>query len=161
MDNYEFKTGRIKNRTCYYFDDIIKLGFDLDNILIDEKSHGNILIYDISYKILIGPKPLRVRFFKIDGIIRIYDGTRYLTLFGSEKYEAIYSRIRCPISQKSGITYIFSHYFAKIKVDSYDSLHNVIIHIKSVLDKYKFFFRKMLLSISLKLKSNHKFFYII
>ena len=56
-----------------------------------------------------------------DGFIRIYDGTRYLTLFGSEKY-AIYNRIRYLISLKSGITYISSHYFAKIKVDSYDSL---------------------------------------
>ena len=31
---------------------------DLDNILINEKSHENILIYDISYKTLIGSKPL-------------------------------------------------------------------------------------------------------
>ena len=52
--------------------------------------------------------------------------------------------------------YIFSHYFAKIKVDSYDSLpvektlavHNVIIVIKSVLNKdknhhyYKIFLEK-------------------
>ena len=27
---------------------------------------------------LIGAKPLRIRFDKIDGLIRIYDGTRYL-----------------------------------------------------------------------------------
>ena len=41
----------IKIRTCYYFNDIIKLGnFDL-HIFIDEKSHENILIYDISYKL--------------------------------------------------------------------------------------------------------------
>ena len=61
---------------CYYFDDLIKFeDFDLDNILIDEKSHENILIYDISYKNLIDPKPLRIRFFKIGGIIRIYNGT--------------------------------------------------------------------------------------
>ena len=54
---YKIKKGRIKNRTCYYFDDIIKLeDFTLDNILIDEKSHENILIYDISYKPLIGSK---------------------------------------------------------------------------------------------------------
>ena len=59
MKNHEFKKVRIKNRTCYYFDDIIKLeDFGLNNILIDEKSHKNILIYDISYKTLIGPKPL-------------------------------------------------------------------------------------------------------
>ena len=33
------------------FDDIIKIeDFDLDNILLDEKSDKNILIYDVSYK---------------------------------------------------------------------------------------------------------------
>ena len=101
MEDNEFKEVRLKNRTCYYFNDIIKLeDFDLNNILIDEKSYENILVYDISYKILIDPKPLRIRFFKINKIIRIYDGTRYLTLFGSEKYEAIYNRIRYLISQK-------------------------------------------------------------
>ena len=63
---------------------------------------------------------MRIRFYKIDGFIRIYDGTRHLTLFDSEKYGAIYDRIRYLISLKSGITYIFSLYFAK--VDYYDSL---------------------------------------
>ena len=46
---------------------------------------------------------------------------------------------------KSDITYIFSHYFTKIKADSSDSLsiekiltfHNVIILIKSILNKDK------------------------
>ena len=36
--------------------------FDLDKTLIDEKSHENILIYDISYKTLMDVKPLRIRF---------------------------------------------------------------------------------------------------
>ena len=31
--------------------------FNIDNILIGVKSHKNILIYDISYKTLISPKP--------------------------------------------------------------------------------------------------------
>ena len=80
----------MKNGTCYYFDDIIKFkDFDFGKILIDEKSHTNILIYDISYKTLIGPKPLRNRFDKIDGFIRIYGGTKYLVLFDPEKYDAI------------------------------------------------------------------------
>ena len=75
---------------CHYLDGIIKLeGFDVDNILIDEKLHKNILIQDISYKTLIDPNPLRIRFDQTDGFIRIYDGTRYLTSFGSEKYKAI------------------------------------------------------------------------
>ena len=52
------------------------------------------MIYDISYKTLIDPKPLCIRFDKTDGFIRTYDETRYLTLFAPEKYDDIYNRIR-------------------------------------------------------------------
>ena len=103
------------------------------------------MIYDISYETLIDSKPLRIIFNKIDGFIRIYDGTTYKTLFRSQNYDAIYNRIRYLISLKTGITYIFSDYLEKIKVDSYDSLpieerlilHNVIINIESVLNEDK------------------------
>ena len=105
---------------CYHFVDIIKLeDFDPVNILVDEKSHENILIYDISYKTLISQKPLRIRFDEIKGLVIIYDVTRYLTLLGSGNYDAIYSRIRYILSLKSRITYIFSHYSAKIKMTLY------------------------------------------
>ena len=57
---------------------------------------------------LIGAKPLHIRFDKIDGFIRVYDGNRYLVLFGLEKYDAIYNRIRYLINQKSGIKCFFS-----------------------------------------------------
>ena len=68
------------------FDDTVKLeDFDIDNILIDCKSYENILIYDISVQTLIDPQLLGIRFGKIDGFIRIYNGNRYLTLIGSEK----------------------------------------------------------------------------
>ena len=88
-------TINIKNRTCYYFDDIIRIkDFNFDNFFLDEKSYENILIYDISYKTLIGAKPLLVRFNKIERFIRVYDGTRYLVLFGGEKYDFIYNGIR-------------------------------------------------------------------
>ena len=79
------------------------------------------MIYDISYKTLTGSKPLGIRFDKIDRIIRIYDGTRYITLLGTKKYGAVYDRIRFRISLQSNITYVFCQYFAQIKVDSYDS----------------------------------------
>ena len=103
--NDKLKEIDIKNRTCYYFHDIIKVeDFDLDNILTDEKSYENILVYNISYKILIAPKPLCIPFEKIDGFIRVYDGTRYLVLLGSEKYDSIYNRIRYLIS----VIYIIS-----------------------------------------------------
>ena len=80
------------------------------------------MIYNISYETLTDPKPLHIRFDKIDGFIKTNDGTRYLTLFGSEKYDVIYNRIRYLIKIKSSVTYILSHYFSKIKVGSYDSL---------------------------------------
>ena len=57
------------------------------------------MIYEISYKNLIGWKPFRIRFNQIAVFIRIYDGTRYLLLFGLEKYDDIYNRIRYLISQ--------------------------------------------------------------
>ena len=60
------------------------------------------MIYDISYKTLTGSKPLEIRFDKIDRIIRIYDGTRYITLLGTKKYGAVYDRIRFRL--KSNIT---------------------------------------------------------
>ena len=78
--------------------------------------HENILIYDSSYKALIGAKPLNIRFYKIHGFIRNYDGNRYLTLFGSEKYDVIYNRVKYVIGIKSAITYVSSHYYAKIKL---------------------------------------------
>ena len=70
--NDESKAIVIKNGTCYYFDDIIKYeDFDLVNILKKEKWYENILVYDISYKTLIGWKPLHIRFHKVDGFIRV------------------------------------------------------------------------------------------
>ena len=54
MENNEFEKVCIKNRACYYFDDIIKLEeLDLDNILIIQKSQENILTDNVSYKYLI------------------------------------------------------------------------------------------------------------
>ena len=45
----------------------------------------------------------------VDGIIRIYDGPRYIMLFATKKYDRIYDRIRYLIILKSSFTYIFSH----------------------------------------------------
>ena len=55
MENNEIKIVRIKICTWYYFNCMIKLkDFGFDNILVDEKSHENILIYDSSYKNVVG-----------------------------------------------------------------------------------------------------------
>ena len=50
---------------------------------------------------------MRVRFDKVDGFIRVYDGTRYSALFSPEKYDVIYDRIRYLLCQKSAIAYVF------------------------------------------------------
>ena len=121
MKNNELKKVSIKKRMYYYFDDINKFeDFGFVNILLDEKPYENILVYDISYKTLIGD--LHINFNKIDGFIRVYNGTGYLVLFDPGKYNAIFDRIRFHTRLKSGISYVISQNFARIKVDSYDSL---------------------------------------
>ena len=132
-----------KTCTLYYFDDIIKIkDFDFD-VLLHGKSCKNISVYNISYKTLIGTKSLRIQLDKEDGFIRVYDGGKYLVSFGTEKYHAIYNRIRYLLSQKTRITYVFFRSYPRIKVTLFDSLslektltlHNVIILIKSVFIK--------------------------
>ena len=66
--------------------------------------------------------------------------SKYLVLFGLEKYNSIYYRTRYLIGLKSSITYVF---YSKIKIESDDdlsleetlALHDVIILIKTVFNK--------------------------
>ena len=61
----ELKEIDIKNHTCYYFDDIMKVrDIGSGNILLDEKLYKNILIYDISYKTFMGSKPFCIGLIK-------------------------------------------------------------------------------------------------
>ena len=56
--NVKLKQIDIKNCTCYYFNDMIKIqNFHFDKILIGEK-YKNILVNKISYKILVAAKLL-------------------------------------------------------------------------------------------------------
>ena len=66
VSNDNFLKTDIKNCTCYYLDDIIKIeDFDLDNMLIEKKPFENTLVYNISYKrFLIDSKPLCIRLTK-------------------------------------------------------------------------------------------------
>ena len=92
---------------------------DFDNILLDKKSYKtykDILIHEISYKTFMVAKPSYIRFNEIDGFIKIYDGIRYLVLFGSGWYDAIYNRIRYLISKRHSITDSNNHNFASSKL---------------------------------------------
>ena len=98
---------------------------DFDNILSDERSYKtyeNILTYGSSYKNLMGEKPLHISFDKVDVFIKIYDGTRYLVLISSGWYDEIYNRIRFLISERVVDRDSINHYFARIRIDSYNSL---------------------------------------
>ena len=78
-----------------YFGNVIKIeDFDFDNILLDEKSCEKISIDDISNKILIGRKPLHIRFIKqIDLLefmmelhIQYYLEVKYIISFITRKW---------------------------------------------------------------------------
>ena len=71
----ELKESNVKNRVCFCFDDVID-GTDINfsNILLNKKVYENTSVYGILYKISAGPKPLRIRFDKIDGLIMPLDG---------------------------------------------------------------------------------------
>ena len=132
--------------------------------MINKKSYDNILVHNIPYKNLIA-KYLRIRFHKIDGFIKVYDGTRYLVFLGSGKYNSIHNRVRYIISAKSGISYIISHNYTKAKVDSYDFLplekaitfHDVVVLTKSVFDndKNNCYYNILLKNVSYELPKNN------
>ena len=117
-----------------YFDDIIK---DIDSILvIFYKTKHYMKIYE---KSMIFPKPLRIRFDKIDGCIRVRSGEfRHLVLFDYGLFDKICDKIKYLISEKSGITDSINHNFEKIRTNSCNSLPiAILILIKSVVNKNK------------------------
>ena len=73
----------------------------------------------MSCKILTGPKASRIRFDKIDGFIRVFDGEiKHLVLFDYGLFHKICDRIKYLISEKSGITDSISQSFRKIRIYS-------------------------------------------
>ena len=132
--NEKLKEFNIKNQMCYYFDGITKIEDFYFDILINE-NHAKMFWLLTFHTTLIGAKPLRIRFDKVDGFIKDYNGTRYIVLFGLEECDVIYNGIRYLVRQKSGIKNVFDYNYAKIKADSYNSLplektlnfHNLIV----------------------------------
>ena len=110
---------------------------------------------------------------KIDGFIRVFDGTRNFLLFGPEKYDASYKRGGYLLRLKSGITYVIPDNYARIEFDSFDSLplektltlHNVTINVKPVLNRdqnhfyYNIFLEKCLYQLAKKWCQKHFWYY--
>ena len=71
------KETDIKNRTCYYFNDIMRnIDINFSDFFLD----------------------LCIRFDKINGFIKIYDGIRYLVLLDYARCDKIFGRIKYLIS---------------------------------------------------------------
>ena len=114
-------------------------------------------------------KPFHIRLDKLDGFIKVHDKIRYLVLFDYNNCDEVCDKIKCLVSEKRGITDSVDHNFARIRIDSYDSLpfkkvlsfHNVIILIKSVVNKNINYYYNILLEKGLyKGKSNTEYFSI-
>ena len=102
----ELKEIDTENRTCYSFDDVMRawdidVEIDFSDISLEEKlykeNNENILIYEISYKSSTDAKPLRIRYDKIDGFIKIHNKIRYLVLF--DWCDKVYDRVKHLISE--------------------------------------------------------------
>ena len=85
----KFKDIDIKNRTYYFFDDIINMkNFDPNKIKIDKKSYKDILIYwigyvvvkDLKYAKINSVNPLYLIFNKLNGYFEEINGNKHLNV---------------------------------------------------------------------------------
>ena len=90
--NNKIKDINIKNRTHYFFNNIIRIKhFGMNDIKIDEKSYKNILIYYIGYEmikkdqIICSVKPLYLIFGNVNGYFEEINGNKYLKLVPRNK----------------------------------------------------------------------------
>ena len=52
-----------------------------------------------------GAKPLRIRFHKINGYMKIYGGIRYLVLHDYKRYNALFDRIHMIFTYRKNIDF--------------------------------------------------------
>ena len=125
----ELKEIYIKNRVYHYFDDIINgIKINFSNTLLGKKSYEHIS-FNISQKTTTGPKPLRIRFDKIDGCITSLDGKiKHLILLDYGLFNKICEKIKYPISTKSGIRNCIDHNLER------SELHHIIIYLLKNID---------------------------
>ena len=129
----------IKNRTYYFFDDIINVNnFDLNNIKIDTKrSYKDILIYYFGYVAIKDSKNLKINsvnslyliFGKVNGYFDETNRNKYLTLVPTneskeiiKKYEELWNKIRDLIRSIIKKSDDYDVNYMKIKFDSDDEL---------------------------------------
>ena len=121
----------MKNRTYYFFSDIINIKkFDRNNIKIDEKSYKNVSMYYIGYVTIKHSKfvkinsinPLYFIFSKVNGYFEEINKSKYLTLVPTneskekiKEYEQLWSKIRDLIRSITKISEYYDEKYMKIK----------------------------------------------
>ena len=106
----------------------------------------HIVLWTLNRQAKIFSRTLLSKFAKIYGFIRVLDGEiKHFVLFDYGLFDKIWDKIKYFITEKGGIADRINHNFAKIRIDSYDSLPsekiltfcNIVIYIKSVVNKNK------------------------
>ena len=131
----KFKDIDIKNRTYYFFNDMINIkNFDPNNIKLDKKSYKNILIYYIGYVMIKDSKyvniyivnPLYLIFNKVNGYFGEINESKYLTLVptneSKKKYEELWIKIRDLIRSITKNSEYYDENYMKTKFNSDDEL---------------------------------------
>ena len=154
------KQINIKNRTYYFYNDIIDLeNFDAGLLKIDKKSYKDINIYNIGYvtKKKIGNcmninsvNPLYLGITRVNGYIEEKDSNKYLVFDSTDenkellkKYTDVFNGIMSKIREIDDDLLEYAKDYMKIKFNSDDDLplnkalnfHNMIITIGSVFEE--------------------------
>ena len=127
-----FKDVNIKNRTYYFFNDIIDIeNFDPSNIKIDGKSYNYYVGY-VTIKIYVkiySVNPLYLIFGRVNGYFEEINGNKYLTLVPTneskekiKKYGELWSKIRDLIRSIAKNLDDYDEKYMKIKFNSDDQL---------------------------------------
>ena len=129
----EVKELNIKNRTYYYFNDIINIKDFHSNLLrIDKKRYKDINIYYIGYitvkkigdcKNINSVNPLYLMIHSATGYFKEKYGEKYLILDSTEKYDEVFSGIKKEIETINGGKELFyEKNYARIGVNTDDDV---------------------------------------
>ena len=155
------KQINIKNRTYYFFNDMINIKeFDSSHLRIDKKSYKNIDIYYIGYitiksisdyENINSVNPLYLIIADVDGYIEKNNGNKYLTFASTdknkkvlEKYTKLWDKIKCHIQTiNAGKSGEYQKNYMKIKFNSDNDLplnkmlklHILTIIVRSVFEE--------------------------
>ena len=131
------KQLNIKNRTYYFYNDLINLdGFDADLLKLDKKGVMNINVYYIGYVTkkpaynIDTVNPLYLNIYTLDGFIEEKDGSKYVNVALTDysnnvlkKYSEVWKGIKNQIVKiNNDLEGEYDKDYMKIKFDSDDDL---------------------------------------